>query len=164
MAIRPGRIADMVFDLPGGRVAVEYDAFYFHPDPDDDAAKTSDILASGQADLVVRIRETPLPTLSEFDLAVPTRPDPQLCALLLVRHLQHLTDGRLLDYSDPEACYNFLPRLDFVPHLEHEYVTKKGYAGFEGCSECLASLHDCHDSYQPADLSLVQKVLGEDWH
>lgn len=153
----------MIFDLPGGRVAVEYDAYYFHPDPDDDTAKTSDILASGQADLVVRIRERPLPTLSELDVSVPTRPDPQLCALILVRHLQHLTGGSLFDYSDPRARYSLIPRLDFAYRLEHEYVAKNGYVGFDGCWECLAGLHDCHNSSEPADLSLVQEMLGDDW-
>lgn len=65
-----------------------------------------------------------------------------------------------------EACvsqHGYIPRLDFVSRLEHEHVTKNGYAGFEGCRECLAGLHDCHDSSQPADLSLIREVLGNDW-
>ncbi|WP_344614125.1 hypothetical protein [Dactylosporangium salmoneum] len=74
---------DVTVNLADGRtLLVEYDGAYWHADKGDvDRDKSRDLLAAGS--LVVRLRETPLPTLGlshpdYLELTVyPTLPEPE---------------------------------------------------------------------------------------
>lgn len=89
----PRRSVDMLFQLGGERVVVEYDAAYFHPSHGDDFDRSRQAFEVLGA-YVIRIRERPLETRG-FDgfvhpIGVPRNPDPQLCAAAVLLHLDHI--------------------------------------------------------------------------
>jgi hypothetical protein len=60
---RPSWSVDILIELDGGPLAIEYDGAYWHADKGElDLAKTLDLLAAGHR--VARLREEPLPSLA----------------------------------------------------------------------------------------------------
>jgi hypothetical protein len=88
------RSVDMLFPLDATKaLIVEYDGAYWHRlHPESDAEKT-DAMIEGidqfVGNLVIRIREHPLPQLGPHDIYVPPRPDALLCVRATLLHLLH---------------------------------------------------------------------------
>ncbi|MGI5499238.1 DUF559 domain-containing protein [Lentzea sp. CA-135723] len=95
---RVGRCrADMAFRVvPTGSLdqndnlvlVIEYDGAYWHEERKErDLAKTEWMRSCGHE--VIRVREFPLKKLGEHDIEAPQRPDPLLCARLVLLHALH---------------------------------------------------------------------------
>ncbi|WP_405056062.1 hypothetical protein OG474_25360 [Kribbella sp. NBC_01505] len=88
---------DMLFELPSRfRLAVEYDGAYWHQGKESsDIAKAERLVDSGFVHAVVRLRESPLPTLSSLDVAVPPNASSRTVAQLALLHMLHTFTGPL---------------------------------------------------------------------
>jgi hypothetical protein len=75
-------------DLP---IGVEYDGAYWHAGREDaDLLKSARLMATGTAAVVVRIRESPLSTLTRDDVCTPAGGSAPQIAIAALLHLVHI--------------------------------------------------------------------------
>lgn len=98
---------DMRFRIPDGPVlGVEYDgAYWHHGEEAADERKSHRVRWAGLADVVMRLRETPLRPLDQWDVSVPKKPTGSQVAQLALTHLTHLG---MLDRANTERVSAFL--------------------------------------------------------
>lgn len=129
---------DMVFRLPGGILAVEYDSAYYHPDHWRDMEKDHLIRKHLGVARVLRVREMPL-TPTEDSIGVPPDPDPQLCALAVILHLQHDWTTRILkveQFTEQWSQDRFWRLRDAIYQNRHQLRSTLT------CTGCLETLAD----------------------
>lgn len=83
---------DMRFVGRGGLpIGIEYDGAYWHAGREEaDMRKTHRVMSTGTAEVVVRIRESPLKPLTYQDVRVRTGESPTVIAMAALLHLIHI--------------------------------------------------------------------------
>ncbi|GAA1651065.1 DUF559 domain-containing protein [Catellatospora bangladeshensis] len=113
-ALGPGRAgaqvgryrADMLFPLSRrAGLVLEYDGAYWHSGEEERDERKAALLED-YGFFVVRIRESPLGRLREWDLTVPARADAALITRLTALHLFHLAEQMWFEKPDGHPYYN----------------------------------------------------------